>query len=358
MSERPSTRPLRHTGGLTYNHIVKFIALLLVALVPLAVCDGAGPTTERKFKILFVRDGNIWIANGDGSGRTMIVHDANHPCWSPDRKRFAFRRDADVWIADATGKYQRPLTHYPKELAPKPSLYRVDVDSGSILAWGRHDNVITFWGYAKEEGKWQPAICEAPAEARSKIPIKERLGYATDGWNLGSPDALAWSEDGNSLAFSCSGDILLTYRNGPRFEGESHPEWGFENYSWEAIRLAAVAQYDNPSYRASREDYGVTKISWLPGNGRLVYGIERLGGSGFAQVRLLRFKIGDSHYRLGVPQIDQDQLIADDAWDPAASPDGRLVAFHCSGHERDIVIRPVKGGTMKLLIKNADQLSW
>ena len=60
------------------------------------------------WRILYVAHGDVWVANGDGTGRRKLVENATAPAWSPDRTRLAFFRDKGVWVANADGTAARP----------------------------------------------------------------------------------------------------------------------------------------------------------------------------------------------------------------------------------------------------------
>lgn len=60
--------------------------------------------------IAFVREGDIWLANGEGNEQRLVIHNGEAPSWSPDKSLIAFARDGNVWIADPDGQDQRELT--------------------------------------------------------------------------------------------------------------------------------------------------------------------------------------------------------------------------------------------------------
>ena len=76
--------------------------------------------TSPSGKILFSAEGDIFVINADGTGRTQITdHPAEDfdPVWSPDGTKIAFRthRDGDeeVYIMNADGSDQRNLSYAP-----------------------------------------------------------------------------------------------------------------------------------------------------------------------------------------------------------------------------------------------------
>ena len=69
-----------------------------------------GREAMRSWRLAFVRNGDIWLANGDGSGQYRVIPNAQSPAWSPDRKRIAFARQGNVWVANGDGSNQRQVT--------------------------------------------------------------------------------------------------------------------------------------------------------------------------------------------------------------------------------------------------------
>ena len=67
-------------------------------------------------RIVFAHDGDIWVMNADGSGRTQLTDHPDEdfdPAWSPDGSQIAFRshrdNNVDVWLMDADGSRQTRL---------------------------------------------------------------------------------------------------------------------------------------------------------------------------------------------------------------------------------------------------------
>lgn len=69
----------------------------------------SGANTPR-WTIAFVREGDVWEADGDGNNQRLVVHNGESPSWSPDKSMLAFARKGNVWISDPDGQNQRQLT--------------------------------------------------------------------------------------------------------------------------------------------------------------------------------------------------------------------------------------------------------
>src|SRR5438552_13377315 len=105
--------------------------------------NGAVPRTS---KVAFIRNGDIWIANSDGTGQRRIVRDGYSPCWSPDRQRIAFTRASNVWIANADGSGQKQWTTRWKA-TDEDRVYHQDhvtIQRDMDISWDPRGRTITF----------------------------------------------------------------------------------------------------------------------------------------------------------------------------------------------------------------------
>jgi len=259
-------------------------------------------------------DGNVSVMNADGSGRRAVLKDASQPCWSPDRKRLAFARKGNLWVANADGTKQRRLTRWPDD--PDSDLHGIAWDPArGRVAFGRAEPVDVV-GTAGEKGGpvFATALYEVdPGGASAPVRLfgfrPERPGRI----RFTSHEYPAWSADGATLAFARNGDLWLAHRSG---DGEVE----------DADRLAAAAEYDEDSEGGSRWTVAVTAASWAPDGSWLVYGRERIGGSGVAEVHVVRLEQGAP----GEPQqrtLEEDRRLPVYGWSPRISPDGEWVLF-------------------------------
>jgi hypothetical protein len=113
-------------GAARWQVVWSIAAAMLLASVLVMAAPRRAPTAAqpahplRAWRLAFVRDGNIWVANGDGSGQKMIIRDGSAPAWSPDKKQIAFARGGNIWVANADGRKQRRLTLRWKSNTPSP----------------------------------------------------------------------------------------------------------------------------------------------------------------------------------------------------------------------------------------------
>jgi hypothetical protein len=316
----------------------------------------AAPPPISRWKIAFVRDGDIWTANGDGSGQQRVIRRGTAPCWSPDRREIAFARDDNVWVAKADGSGERQLTVCPGSDAGGSNARPIDI------SWDRIENSITFshadWFDFHRAGETETlhssfqAIFDArPEDVREEI----RAGrfQPLDFPGLTDVNHPAWSRSGRQLAFTRGGDIWLSTRE-ERMGDEEYAPWNFTT-----TRLAAVAEASVPTYGGSScYIIVVTHLSWSPDERSLAYSIRRNGGtSDHNQVHLLRLRA-----REGGLDVRQDRILADSAaWDPCFSPDGRLIAYvdgEAPWGSTTVCVVPAGGGKKRVLIRNADEPAW
>lgn len=321
------------------------------------------PPLPKSWKLLFVRYGDIWIANGDGTGQRLLIKNGCKPCWSPDRRHIAFFRDGDLWIANADGTNQRKLTSFPP---PSSDWDWLLLDRSLGVSWDPKVKRITFsrlekfWvtpvGSKKGEIVYGSSIFDlllnSPRrEMRIHFDIYNGDAFYQFAWH----SAPAWSPSGKYLAFVRNGDIWIAYR-GDEFEERSplirpgaHRTW-----EWDVTRLLAAAEFDAPTYRSSRENYGVTCLSWSPDEKRLAYSIRRLTGSGFWEVRVLEL---DEDWSFAEREsIVKKQWKIDDGEDPCFSPDGRFIVYWAV--EGVLRVATVDGKQRWDLIEDGDEPAW
>ncbi|MBI2301557.1 MAG: PD40 domain-containing protein [Armatimonadetes bacterium] len=347
----------------------------------------AAPVLQASWRLLFARDVDTWVAAGDGSGQRLLIRHAQSPCWSPDHKAIAFVRAGQVWTANAEGGNLRQLTAMPYDEVPVEDGWSSDgrpVD----LTWDPVDDAIFFsrserFHLAAVRGDIRPFRQDQPREQDvdantifrvSAAAIEEAapevcwdlLDYNTHVFtaDFGHP---AWSADGRRLALCSKGDVWYALRSEPP-EGAGfilppREKRLWNDWDWQAARLAAVADYD----LLNRGDAWVclaTHLSWSPDGKRLAYGMQRVGGSGFAEVHVVDVRPdGEDHLA-----SSGDRTLAEYGMDPCFSPDGKWVAYSgspaasvdeaASDGLRGIVVTPARGGSRRLLVAGGAQPAW
>jgi len=74
--------------------------------VPVGYSPAWSPNAER---IAYVTRGDLWVADADGTHRSLLVRAADQPAWGPNGRRLAFVRDGWVWTVRADGLDERKL---------------------------------------------------------------------------------------------------------------------------------------------------------------------------------------------------------------------------------------------------------
>jgi hypothetical protein len=375
--------------------VVGVAGLAATALVMLTLCLGKAQTKPRPmmkrsvlsiaakkrhrtsehplkaWKLAFVREGDIWLANGDGTEQRKIIVDAESPCWSPNKTEIAFARHGDVWVASADGTHQRRLTqrwNWTKQQMESARGYSGgrDID----ISWGRSDNLLDFSHWEQfsvvragsNKGKMisSCSIYEVPADKPTDEELHPRWDIFEDGarFHASVNSHPAWSKDASLLAFARDGDIWVAKRV-DYHTGESDWKWTHRtssSWGWDVNRLAATADYDAPTWHGSRENAFVTHLCWSPDGKYLAYDQRRINGSGFRTIRLLRIEnLKDEVKAEPVPRE------LDDGEDPCFSPDGRFIAYYGSiqgEYAWGILAQTLDGKTIIPLVKGGEQPAW
>jgi hypothetical protein len=96
------------------------LALLLAGLAGTAQAAYRGSAG----RIAFVRGGNIYSIEPDGSGLHLLTHGGHDsgPRWSPDGRRLAYLHRGNLWIMEANGSHKTRITSQaPRYADARPS---------------------------------------------------------------------------------------------------------------------------------------------------------------------------------------------------------------------------------------------
>jgi Tol biopolymer transport system component/imidazolonepropionase-like amidohydrolase len=319
--------------------------------------------------------GTLWTLPADGGTATAVTDiflDARQPSWSPDGRRIAFQAYRDstwqIWTIDADGKELKPVTSSPyddREPAWSPDGTRLAFSSdrgGSYDIWvvtlatgavrqvttAASNEFMPSWRSAAElayvsDRRDKPGIYAAPA---AETGAAETFVASADG-ALAAP---AFGPNGvvafNAIAGSHS-RLLVGDRPSTLREPQGRPEQGRGTTGSgraEFVEARNVADDD--------EDVFPFRPQWLP-NGDLLYTadgkIKRRPAAGGA-ARAIEFSADVSFTR---PAFTPKRHRFDPTGPqpvrgivhPAASPDGRRIAFAALG---DLWLMPVDGTPSRL----------
>jgi hypothetical protein len=328
----------------------RFLYLALICVVgcaPTTLTDSGGVglipaknVDPSQWQVAFEREGDIWIANGDGSNERLLIKNGSAPEWSPDGEQIAFVRAGSVLTADANGKSVK-LLHRAAE----------DIDTGNddvSISWNPQTTEIV---YSQQVGDGTGIFYVRDGD-KSKAISDLQPGTSATAYRFSSNSNPEWSPTGTYMAFARNGDVWLCKRT---FE-EQTDNWD-TGFVWDADRLAATARYDAAVYRASREIVGAYWLSWSGDERSLAYGVRRMGGSGTNEIHVLRLEAAEDSM-IG-KSVVKDELI-DDGLYPAFCPDGQTLSYAKQSegdHGWHVVIRQPSGKT-QAIIKDAWQPAW
>ena len=311
------------------------------------------PQIFKTWTIAFVRNHNIYTAKADGTHIKFIVKDAGAPCWSPDKRILAYYSLGNIWIIGADGRGKWQLTHYGKQHRCKPDEIRI--------SWNHKTNGITFshpyflkaanLTGGSDDSIYGASIYDLYPVITGKPIISVRFDIKDGGTSycFVNNENPTWSRDGETLAFTRNGDIWIA---------EYVPEEGGGRAGWDIRRIAAVAEYDSPTYRCSRENRGVTHLSWSPDGEYLSYCRNRLNGSGSYDMHILKPKNGTFEW-------DDTEILNDGVFTPSNcgfqptfdcfSPDSKWIAFSSDCSTWAIFL---DGKQLVKVIQNAEHAVW
>jgi len=225
-----STLALRHVharGRAGFWPLVGALTFVLVLASAASAPVGNAAFPGANGKIAFVRNGEIYVMNSDGTGQTNLTTIAgpggdDTPAWSPDGTKIAFTSDIgnqEIYVMDADGSGQTNLTQnaasdrQPTWSPDGTKIAFLSNRSGDFEIWSMNAN-----GSSPTNLTMTPGIQEDPAWAPDNTRIAYRqpvdlFAMNPDGTNqalfplaigpsVSQPD---WSPDAQKIAFT--GDI-------------------------------------------------------------------------------------------------------------------------------------------------------
>jgi Tol biopolymer transport system component len=268
-----------------------FVAVLIGALLALpGAAHAAYPGGNGK--IAFVRDGQVWTINPDGTGEAQLTSDASpsaDPEWSPDGTRIAYSRNgtngSEVRVMNADGSNDHRLyapPGAPEQFAPSwsPDGRRIAFAQPTIVCCFFIDWVVTT--VDSDGSKPGTAFTDQTAATFRDLewsPRGDELGFTMDHPDVGETDAVL-------LDLRPSGGLeVLTIDPD---ETSAAPSW-----SPDAGRLAVLSDLGVVDYEVwtmNRDGTGREQITnsgakqfgleWSPDGSKLVLSSGEVGCSG------------------------------------------------------------------------------
>jgi Tol biopolymer transport system component len=142
-------------------------------------------------RILFVKDGDLWVLDGSGAHALATGGTFSQPSWAPDGSGFAYvyrgTNFADIFVTDDQGQNQTRLTNSQSTILDNN-------DWNFRPAWSPDGKLIA---YVSDKSSTFPVLW-----VMSAIDGSGRHVLATPGFQEEAVDALAWSPDGSQLAMT------------------------------------------------------------------------------------------------------------------------------------------------------------
>ena len=163
------------------------LALLLIVALGAAAVSAAPDLPGR---ILFVKDGDLWLLDGSGSHQLATGGTFSQPSWAPDGGSLAYvyrgTNFGDIFVTDDQGQSQTRLTNSQSTVLDNNdwNLRPTFSPDGTLIAFvsDKNSTFPTVWLMNAADGTGRHAL-PAPGLAQQE-----------------AADALAWSPDGTQLA--------------------------------------------------------------------------------------------------------------------------------------------------------------
>jgi TolB protein len=259
------------------------LCLALASVCALWVSAGVAQGTNVAGRILFVKDGDLWILDGAGARALATGGTFSQPSWAPDGAGLAYvyrgTNFADIFVTDDQGQNQKRLTNSQSTILDNN-------DWNFRPAWSPDGTLIA---YVSDKSSTFPVLW-----LMSAIDGSGRHAMATPGLpQQEAADAIAWSPDGSQLA------ITLFNEPGPT-----------------QIALVPTTATGRPQGRILTDlPPGALDPAWAPDGSWLAFA----GHDGFAVEAYAARPDGTS-----VTRLTSDGVLARS---PAWSPDGRQIAY-------------------------------
>ncbi len=272
-------------------------------------------------QLAFVRDGQIYLINSDGTGLVQLTHTGENdaPAWSPDGQRLAFASNgggsSDIYVMNADGSNVVRRT--------------MGCDC-SEPSWSPDGRTLGFTHFKDDWDEGGIFLIDADGGPESRV-LLDSPGYDRNP---------AWSPDGAQIAFSSNWRFLEPF---PPYSLPFYDLWVM-NADASGIRpllevrpgFPRITHYE-PTWSPDGQQIAVTAFLLDANGARAEIAVVNADGSGLKVIA----QTGSYGY-------------------PAWSPDGRTIAFgsDCPDCQPSIRFVLPDGGAEGLIVANGNKPAW
>lgn len=297
------------------KEIAIFVAIYLIFffIVP---CQATN--REASEQIIFVRNGDLWRIDLKTRRDLLLMKKAVSPSCSKNGKKLAFVREGNIWIGNIDGSKAHRITNYHPNTKHITSIEWFP--NGDKLAFCMDDEYEIIYAGSNRKVVWPK---DAYEERKLKIMaqniwtisqdgknqakwIGKVPGSGTTGTQLSDAYYPKWSPTGDSLVFGRNGDIWMA----------NIVDDEISEFDKKERRIAAVAYLEN-HYGASGNSHFADNFSWTPDGKQIVFDIHRHKGSGFGEIWKMNAD-GTGQMKLFSPNEESF---------PQISPNGQKIGF-------------------------------
>ena len=135
-------------------------------------------------------DGNLWVANADGSGERRLDIKGKDFAWSPNGEWIAVLKPYELWIISPDGISERQLVSVNRAFGELQT-----------VAWSPDSKQIAFLQTISSD---KPEIATIKTVVVSNVAVTDVISVTT-----GYPILLAWSPDSKSIALTYNMNIKV-----------------------------------------------------------------------------------------------------------------------------------------------------
>ena len=261
-----------------------FGLMLLGLLTPTAAADQSDAISGR---ILFIKDGDLWLLDGGGARALATGGTFSQPAWAPDGSTLAYvyrgTNFADIFVTDDQGQNQARLTNSQSTI--------LDNNDWNLRpAFSPDGQYIAF---VSDRSSTFPTLQLMTADGTG------RHALPTTGFQAEDVDTLAWSPDGEALAMTVfnepgpsqiallpleatvrnPGRMLTTMPGGaldPAFSPDGN--WlAFAGHDGAAIEIFALQPNGSAPIRLTTEGMLARSPAWSPDGRHIAYLSNKTG---------------------------------------------------------------------------------